>query len=830
MKISKKYRSKKPITSKPMKKTSKPMKKTSKQIKKTSKQIKKTSKQIKKTSKQIKKTSKPMKKTSKPMKKTSIIVPPLKQYINLNPFSYFSSVTVQPSLSCNTLDLYKFSYTNINQITSCIQPGSLRGLNSNSASPSMTFTFNFSTGTNYDGQPVEKGFQKIYIDNVNELENKYRLKQHDRFPNLNSDALTYEALVYTHKIKPLLTNNINPHFVKGFGRQLNISFNDLVDYISANSGISKKDIKERLRYKCIDILSQVNNYFRDQNNNAITTGTIISHYSPISKYIEHRYKQQYVLEIELEQDLQKDIKFGMIISESNNMTKVHTFDEYRKMQKGQCITLDDFLGTFGKFHNNDYLSWFQNLYNLYFQITTAIYAMIENGINHNDLHTGNIFIKKVDSRINSYIINGTQYDLNVTHSVMIYDFDRAFIKDSLNPLNRWIKDNPSYDVINSKDMLQVFGNLYFWFDKTCDMPSSTNNLHNFIVICLLKRPLNTNDQKHMLYVFGGCDNINGKFQIKNSEEIGWVHRRVQPSESIFNDVPIVLQNIYNFITYYGQIPLSSPVSTGTYICPPTNQKIIDDLVTQNNMFNSLSKKYLTLNKMFRAYKISKHVLTFSHYFNEEYPFQYISNNDMEQLIKIDFGNAFNQSIDKLKLPNNVQVIVFGDSFNQPINNVKWPNKLRKILFGYSFNQRTNTIPSTVTIIDRNNMIQQVPPNSLELIFENHFNMDPNNYLLPYINNPNVKIIKFPDTFNYPINRVSWPNSLEQLLFGDNFDQEIKNEDRTSRIYNMNKLTVYVKKYHFNNYIDSDEFGNRLIKVLTYIIVLDQNKNPIIQVI
>jgi hypothetical protein len=797
MKISKKYRSKKPITSKPMKKTSKPMKKSSKPMKKTSKPMKKT--------------SKPMKKTSKPMKKSSVIVPPLKQYINLNPFSYFSSVTVQPSLSCNTLDLYKFSYTNINQITSCIQQGSLKGLSANSASPSMTFTFNFSTGTNYDGEPVEKGFQKIYIDNVNELAKKYRLIPHDTFPEFNSDALTFEALVYTHKIKPLLTNKINPHFVKGFGRQLNVSFNDLVNYISANSGILKSDIEMRLTYKCMDILCQDNNYFIDRKNNAITTGIINSNLY-ISTYIEYRDQTHRVLESQL----RDDIKFGMIISEANTMTKVKTFNEYLHMIEGQCITLHDFIVTYSNLPHNHINSWWQHVYNLYFQITTAIYAMIENGVNHNDLHTGNIFIKKVSPRINRYNINGTSYDLHITHSAMIYDFDRAFIKDSPNPLNRDIKDNPAYDVINSKDMLQVFGNLYFTFDYSCNMPSSTNPLHKFIVNCLLQHPLNINDQRHMLYVLGGCRNIGGIFQIKNRNESSWVHQRVQPSEPIFNDVPTVLNNIYKFINIFGQIPLSSPVSTYEYTCPPIEQKIKDDLVRQNNSFKSLSIKYITLNKMFKAYKISGHVLTFSNYFNERYGFQSISDSDMKQLRKIDFGNGFNQSIDELKIPDNVEVIVFGDSFNQPINNVKWPNKLRKILFGYSFNQSTNQIPSTVTIINSNNMIDQVHHTTyLELKFVNHFNMDPNHYLLPYINNPNVKRIEFPDTFNYPINRVLWPKSLKQLIFGTNFNQEIKNEDPNSIIYNMNQLIVYVKQ-NFNNYIDSDEItGNPLIKVTRY---------------
>jgi hypothetical protein len=514
----------------------------------------------------------------------------LKQYIN--PFSYFKNV---PSL-CGHLDLYKIS--NINEITACIETGSLIGLNANSASPSMTFIFDFIAGTNYDKEPVRNGFQKIYIDNVNELKTKYDNIHKMPFPSNDSNALTYESLVYTHKIKPLLTNNINPHFVKGFGRQINISFHDLATYIHAKTGIQLDEISKRLTLKCVDILSRADIYFWDSKHNSVTTG-IIANNQPIRNYIKRKDGSPVS-----ETELQKDVTFGMIISEGNKMAKhIATINmpmiydnfnpqDYSNMKEGECITLKDLLLIMRKLRKEDY----SILFNIYFQVTTAIYAMTINGVNHNDLHPGNIFIKKVSPRINTYNINGKSYDLNITHSVMIYDFDRAYASGFINKLNVDY-DNSSYNIINSKDMLQVFGNLYFFFSQSCDEHTL---LRQYIVKCLLKDPTNENDLNHMLYIFGNCKLKHSTNTLEHGpgQSIFHVHQRVGEQEDIFNDIPTVLNNIYKLLSTFNQTSFPFGLPVKVYTCPPTDPAIQQDIARQNMIFKNMSYDYTKINKLF----------------------------------------------------------------------------------------------------------------------------------------------------------------------------------------------------------------------------------------
>jgi hypothetical protein len=70
--------------------------------------------------------------------------------------------------------------------------------------------------------------------------------------------------------------------------------------------------------------------------------------------------------------------------------------------------------------------------NLFFELLYSIYIMnIDLGIMHNDLHFGNIMVKKLDSPLSyTYIINNNRYVLTKYFIIRIYDFDQSYVKSN----------------------------------------------------------------------------------------------------------------------------------------------------------------------------------------------------------------------------------------------------------------------------------------------------------------------------------------------------------------------------------------------------------------
>jgi hypothetical protein len=89
--------------------------------------------------------------------------------------------------------------------------------------------------------------------------------------------------------------------------------------------------------------------------------------------------------------------------------------------------------TFSEYINNvlsvNIADHVQHFMTIYFQICIACYALSLTKTNHNDLHTGNVFVTKLASpdTIDIYI-NDKKYSFVTSYIVTLYDFDRAFVK------------------------------------------------------------------------------------------------------------------------------------------------------------------------------------------------------------------------------------------------------------------------------------------------------------------------------------------------------------------------------------------------------------------
>lgn len=118
---------------------------------------------------------------------------------------------------------------------------------------------------------------------------------------------------------------------------------------------------------------------------------------------------------------------------------------------------------------NDIASLNNSLTSIIFQIIHACYVMFSMGLQHNDLHSGNVFIDPVD-KSNPYTVirliykvGDVIYSIPSNYIVKIYDFDFAFVRGQTNQkLNsQRSKDVGIYNELNSKfDLYIVFSTIY----------------------------------------------------------------------------------------------------------------------------------------------------------------------------------------------------------------------------------------------------------------------------------------------------------------------------------------------------------------------------------
>lgn len=170
------------------------------------------------------------------------------------------------------------------------------------------------------------------------------------------------------------------------------------------------------------------------------------------------------------------------------------------------------------------------------------------------------------------------------------------------------------------------------------------------------------------------------------------------------------------------------------------------------------------------------------------------------LEKLTFGKDFNQPVIRAVWPVGLQELTFGASFYQTVNGVAWPISLRKLTFGISFNmpvacsglpvslQELNfgqgfneSLDGAISLVSLqrltfgNGNSQQVfplPESLRELTVWSSFNKPLDERLLPR----SLVKLTFGPAFNQRVIGVTWPDSLQELSFGEhckgNFNQPI----------------------------------------------------------
>ncbi|CAK9013007.1 Putative F-box and FNIP repeat-containing protein L60 [Durusdinium trenchii] len=159
--------------------------------------------------------------------------------------------------------------------------------------------------------------------------------------------------------------------------------------------------------------------------------------------------------------------------------------------------------------------------------------------------------------------------------------------------------------------------------------------------------------------------------------------------------------------------------------------------------------------------------------------------DIPTLKSLQLGSRFNQSLEQVIWPQNLQVLALGDSFNQSLKEIQFPESLEVLTFGRDFNQPLGITLSTRTPRLRTLMLGRdfdqslqgsFLPNSLErLTFGARFDqslISRVSGMLRGVLPKGLLHLTLGLRFNQSLEHVSWPCQLQTLSFGDLFNQRL----------------------------------------------------------
>ena len=262
----------------------------------------------------------------------------------------------------------------------------IEGIASNSASPTDSWILYFKNNVISENKIVTTAFMKIYIN----PEYYKRVSDNRTNPNYEYDlyalyALDYETRVYRDVIKPLIIKNICPNFVKYINSAINCTYKNLLEFLT--DGKLRNNNIVINNNQCNKNLNRNISYMYNQLQNRPAVQDNLPNYP---------FKEIY-----------NTSRFNIILNETIN--KPYLSIE-RWLKTGRNIDSIEF-------------------WNILFQICYGCYCMSLSRMNHNDLHSQNVYIEDLGKNIEIiYIINKVPIIINSRYKVKIYDFDRGFVE------------------------------------------------------------------------------------------------------------------------------------------------------------------------------------------------------------------------------------------------------------------------------------------------------------------------------------------------------------------------------------------------------------------
>ena len=332
--------------------------------------------------------------------------------------------------ACSKLNMYE----NACLIAPCLSE--VNGLASNSTSPTDTWILTFKQGVKYNNKPIQKAFLKFYIDpdSLDDAPKDYTNFQCDKYKYLLTlQGLNYEIQVYKDVIKPLLDNNICPNFVRYLGSGKSCSQKNLIDMLDGKASVRSNPTITMDR-ETAGYLLERNLMFMKVNNRDYPRPSINDN-----------------LTKSLRGESPKNYKVNFLINEAISKNTKSFFDWFK-----------------------DYGILSELVLMAITQVLCACYAMSLSKMTHNDLHSGNVWVSP--KKINFFYIIDNDNVVNIENGnfVMVYDFDRSYVK-RLGP-NLAISTNKAYcnkfsqcnEFIPNKDMIKFLCYVYSLCKKNSD--------------------------------------------------------------------------------------------------------------------------------------------------------------------------------------------------------------------------------------------------------------------------------------------------------------------------------------------------------------------------
>lgn len=359
----------------------------------------------------------------------------------------------------------------------------VKGLASDSASPTDTWVLQLKPGVTYNKTSVTSAFAKIFVS-PKSLKAYLsivgaRLKDYDQLL-LSLEALNYEIKVYEEIRAQILEPRVSPSFVLLYGHGTDCALNNVVDILNNNSPhIPFENFVRNIMYTLES----------KPGRPSVNKGPGL----PYNKAFGN-------------------LQYNIMMNESSKGD-----EKFSDWFKGRSDT--------------------KELWRVIFQVAIACYAMFCARLAHNDLHSGNIFIKDLGKEeMFLYRINGVDWVIKSRYLPKLYDFDRSYKKGYINKLNEG----------------------YF-----CDVASNCNAIveqRDFIkIMCYVCNNLNATTTNKIISAIAptlkGQQVLNDTYNIEDRGYKGCFLQTLQRGKLVslpdreyhnFNSLPIIIQNIHSY--------------------------------------------------------------------------------------------------------------------------------------------------------------------------------------------------------------------------------------------------------------------------------------------
>jgi hypothetical protein len=397
----------------------------------------------------------------------------------------FECKLIDKSLSLFGKDIKVFS-NNICGMYNSIK--TVKGFPSDSASPTDSWLLFFKNNVYYGDRKISRAFLKWWI-------NPTTIKKDRNIDKESIDTikgLDYEIKVYRDVIKPIIDAKICPNFVMFLASGTDCLYEDMEKMLMAGVGsnIKAKDVET-------NILRNMTFMYDTEKSYKAGTRPAIESNKKIS--------------------IHKTVKDSFIYPWTYNLLMTEN-------AKPGTVCIEKFFDQEMNYKND------KVMLPVMFQVIMGCYVMSLSYMTHNDTHTQNIFVEpRLKMEKVSYIVNGEIYTFETKYKVLIFDFDRAYVKRlGENPIN--IKScqyrNHCNEFVNNKDALKTLANFHPGYGSSYEEAYFFNKISHYFM-----------SSKHEEKFESISYNENGMLMLSE-------HRRMKPKD--FEKYYHIEKILYNF--------------------------------------------------------------------------------------------------------------------------------------------------------------------------------------------------------------------------------------------------------------------------------------------